>query len=577
MVAWLNKAEWDQVLEYLYSKDAALQRYALHRISAWKSRYANSTPVAVECTADLVRCQVLDRSGQLDGDDLVLLYGSALVRFVNLITERQQGKVARPLRRLAGNMNIPEWVVNLRHDFTHRKLPTLKWCRKGCKVVLEWLQQEYWSRQMGGGPGDEDWDSEEEEDDEEEMELRQREDEFLARQKDKEAYNSVRQMLISFEKEQYQNFERPSRDKQNSLCKAPLADMSWLLGEIKQFAGESSALLVDALLEDGFLIPTVEQLETLGCSPCDSASEPKLPQTFLRFWLPLLKMLNSPAFIHLLLERLFAELKRLEKEPDDLRAFYLCAWVAEVIFCNTKKFDYHFESKQQRRARMKDRFFVNRIQLRWQQLLAACMEAPCAGTPHLLRLILGDMEHPLPVETQQKLLHLCSIYTQNHHSGYSYAVGHKQQQQEQQQPVYTLETLHERLQYSKRPPRDDPRVTAEPEGGGSESRHHDGGRASDSHQEKVYVLRGSPWQVCSDQIQWKKFPLGKVPGQSDDPTCLMVENCSTMTVFEQPVEVESSSSVSHRVAGAAAPLRNADGVLWNSGDVSKLKAGLQLF
>uniref|UniRef100_A0A3Q0RD70 LAS1 like ribosome biogenesis factor n=1 Tax=Amphilophus citrinellus TaxID=61819 RepID=A0A3Q0RD70_AMPCI len=95
VVAWLNKAEWDQVLEYLYSKDSSLQRYALQRISAWRGRYANNAPVAVDCTADLVRCQVLDRSGQLNGDELVLLYGAALVRFVNLITERQQGRTAR--------------------------------------------------------------------------------------------------------------------------------------------------------------------------------------------------------------------------------------------------------------------------------------------------------------------------------------------------------------------------------------------------------------------------------------------------------------------------------------------------
>uniref|UniRef100_A0A673BIG2 LAS1 like ribosome biogenesis factor n=1 Tax=Sphaeramia orbicularis TaxID=375764 RepID=A0A673BIG2_9TELE len=90
VVAWINKAEWDQVLEYLYSNDPSLQKYALQRISAWKSRYANNSPVAVDCTADLVRCQVLDRSGQLDGDDLVLLYGTAMVRFVNLITERHE-------------------------------------------------------------------------------------------------------------------------------------------------------------------------------------------------------------------------------------------------------------------------------------------------------------------------------------------------------------------------------------------------------------------------------------------------------------------------------------------------------
>lgn len=556
VVAWLNKAEWDQVLEYLYSKDAALQRFALQRISAWKSRYANSTPVAVECTADLVRCQVLDRSRQLDGDDLVLLYGSALVRFVNLITERQQGKVARPLRRLAGNMNIPEWVVNLRHDFTHRKLPSLKWCRKGCKVVLEWLQQEYWSRQLGGGAADEDWDSQpdgEEDDEEKESELRQREDEFIARQREQEAYNYVREMLISFEKEQYQC-------KHNSLSKAPLADMSWLLGEIKLFAVESSGLLIDTLLEDGFLIPTAEQLETLGCSASEPDSEPKVPQTFLRFWLPLLKMLNSPTFIHLFLERLFVELKRLDKELDDQRAFYLCAWVSEVIFCNTKKFEYHFETKQQKRARMKDRFFVNRIQLRWQHLLSACMDAPCSYTPYLLQMILNDMEHPLPVETQQKLLHLCSIYTQKLHSGV---------ETKQQQPVYTLETLHERLQYSQCHSK--PCSTAEPE----KSESSQDAKVSDSHEEKSYLLRGSPWQVCTDKIQWKNFALGKVPGQSDDPSCLMVENCTTMTVFDQPVEMESGTA--HRAAGVAAPLRSADGALWNSADVLKLKAGLLLF
>uniref|UniRef100_A0A3P9DKM9 Uncharacterized protein n=1 Tax=Maylandia zebra TaxID=106582 RepID=A0A3P9DKM9_9CICH len=88
VVAWLNKAEWDQVRDYLYSMDSSLQRFALERISAWRARCADSFPVAVDCTADLVRCQVRDRSGQLTGDDLTLMYGTALVRFVNLITDQ---------------------------------------------------------------------------------------------------------------------------------------------------------------------------------------------------------------------------------------------------------------------------------------------------------------------------------------------------------------------------------------------------------------------------------------------------------------------------------------------------------
>lgn len=564
VVAWVNKAEWDQVLEYLYSKDSALQKYALQRISAWKARYANSTPIAVGCTADLVRCQVLDRSGQLEGDDLVLLYGAALVRFVNLITERQQGKIARPLRRLAGNLNIPEWVVNLRHDFTHRKLPTLKWCQKGCKVVLEWLQQEYWSRQLGGGP-QEGWESQLEGEDEE-IDLKQREDELIMRQKEMEAYKNARGLLISFEKEQYQSFDGLPEDKERNLCQAPLADMSWLLGEIKQFALESSGLLIDVLLEDGFLVPTVEQLGTLGCGIYNSAclTEPRLPQAFLRFWLPLLKMLNSPAFIHLLLEKLFLELKLLAKEPSNHRAFYICAWISEVILCNSKKFDYHFETKVQKKARMRDRIFVNRIQLRWQQLLSACLEAPCTSTPHLLQLILDDMEHPLPLETRHRLLQLCAIYTQTANSEISSSLDNKQQ------PVYTLESLHEKLQHSRhyshpcRPPADTDR---------SESSQEN--KWADVQAEKAKLLRGSPWQVCTDKVLWKNYPLGKVPGQSDDPSCLMVENYSTMAVFDQPVELECNTRQS--APGVMAPVRTADGLLWNNSDINKIKCGLQLF
>ncbi|XP_008296306.1 ribosomal biogenesis protein LAS1L [Stegastes partitus] len=567
VVAWVNKAEWDQVLEYLYSKDSSLQRFALQRISAWRGRYANSTPVAVDCTADLVRCQVLDRTGQLSGDDLVLLYGAALVRFVNLITERQQGRVARPLRRLAGNLNIPEWVVDLRHDFTHRKLPTLKWCRKGCKVVLEWLQQEYWSRQLGGGPGD-DWESQWDCEDEE-ADLKLQEDELIARQKEMEAYKNARSLLISYEKEQYQAFDGLPEDQEKSFWPGPFEDMSWLLGEIKQFALESCDLLIDVLLEDGFLVPTVEQLQTLGCDSSDSdssdsPSEPRLSQTFLRFWLPLLKVLNSPSFIHLLLEKLFVELKLLTKEQNNHRAFYISAWTSELILCNSNKFEYHFETKVQKKARMKDRIFVNRIQLRWQQLLSACLDAPCISTPHLLQLILDDMEHPLPLETQQRLLQLCSIYTQTAHSEQNICPVQKQQ------PIYTLESLHEKLQHSRRHSQP---WRSESELERSESSQEN--KWADVQAEKAKLLRGSPWQVCTDKVLWKKFPLGKVPGQSDDPSCLMVEHYSTMTVFDQPVELESNATRS--VPGASAPARTAEGLLWNHSDINKLKSGLQLF
>uniref|UniRef100_A0A670JY03 LAS1 like ribosome biogenesis factor n=1 Tax=Podarcis muralis TaxID=64176 RepID=A0A670JY03_PODMU len=148
VVAWESKAEWDQVMVGLYCGDREIQQDALDRISAWKSRYGHRMPLAVECTADLIRCKLLDASGVLKSHELVLTYGLALVRFVNLITERKQKTVVIPLRRLAKELNIPVWIVNLRHDLTHGNLPHLDACQKGCDVVLEWLRQTYWSRQL---------------------------------------------------------------------------------------------------------------------------------------------------------------------------------------------------------------------------------------------------------------------------------------------------------------------------------------------------------------------------------------------------------------------------------------------
>ncbi|CAI5646819.1 unnamed protein product [Oreochromis niloticus] len=495
VVPWFNKAEWEQVRDNLFSMDPSLQRFALDRILAWRARCPNSLPLAVESTAYLVRCQMRDRSGQLTGEDLIMMYAIALA----------------------------------------------------CKVVLEWLQQEFWSRQLGRAP-DERWDLQSHGEDE---------DELVARQKEVDAYRKARELLISYEKDQYQAFDDGSfEDKEKSLWQAPLADMSWLLGEIKQFALESSELLVDVLLEDRFLVPTMEQLETLGCATSDSASptEPRVPQTFLRFWLLLLKMLNSPSFIHLFLEKLFVELKLLSKEPDGHRCFYISAWITEVLLCNNNKFDYHFETQ--------DRIFINRIQLRWQQLLSACLDAPCISTPHLIQLILDDMEHPPPQETREKLFQLCSIYTQTERSEDSTPL-------QKQQPIYTVEMLLDKMQHSRQDAR--PLHSSPMDSERSEER-----KWADLLAERALALRGSPWQVCTDNVSWKNYPLGKAPGQSDDPSCLMVDNYTIMTVSNQPLALESSATHGS-IPGASAPARPAEGLRWSNSDLNRLKCGLKLF
>ncbi|KAI7813305.1 ribosomal biogenesis protein LAS1L [Triplophysa rosa] len=566
VVAWMNKAEYDHVFEHLYSRDHVLQKHALHRISAWKGRFGQNTPVAVASTADLVRCQVLDNTGNLEANDLVLLYGMALVRFVNVITERKQTKIAKPLRLLARNLNIPEWVVNLRHDFTHNKLPSLKWCRKGCEFVLDWLHKEYWSRQLGGQLT-EDWNHSEEED-EEDCAKRQ-EEILLCRKKEIEGHKKVRELLISYEREQFQVYEElEEQEWQRGVWPDASADLSWILTQIKHFAADSREILVDVLVQDGFLIPTAEQLESLDIDPSEDSVDvfsPCLPRVFHQFWLPLLKVLSSFVFINLILDRLFTELSN---EPSSHRAYYIASWISEILLCNSRS-----ELKAHRQLKTsKERIFVNRLALAWQTLISACVNAPCPATPFLLQQILSDMDKPLPPDTQQNLLQLCSIYTQGYHGNSS------PEPSDPAQPVYTLQSLQERLKASQNrdahssnhtpaslqaPPTEELQEKLSPE----------------VLQERNSALRGSAWSVCTDKVPWKQYPLGKVPGQSEDTSCFMVESYFTLNVFDQQVELDQlprhhgNRSVPLQSRGAT----GSDGPLWTHNDLSKLKAGLKLF
>ncbi|XP_041112060.1 ribosomal biogenesis protein LAS1L-like isoform X2 [Polyodon spathula] len=622
VVAWINKAEWDQVLEYLYSKDCSVQKYALQRISAWRGRYGSSTPVAVESTADLVRCQVVDASGRGCTDELVLLYGMALVRFVNLITERKQKTISIPLRRLANEMNIPEWIVNLRHDITHGKLPSLKWCRKGCECVLKWLRQEYWSRQLGSSLVEQ-WDSSTEEDEEEEEEVTEPHKRF----KHKEIYEKARELLVSYEKEQFQSYreqvhfhlliifilgpallcctfvghmivrrsnlrityaykdethlpehkvkilvqaEKP-RERQRSqkaftdlevlaeLQKENKAEkmmwpwssseLEWIMMQIKDFAPENREALAEVLLDDGFLIPTAEQLESLQIHPSENSelSMPCVPGVFVQFWHPLLKLLHSQVFTQVLLEKLFAELQ-LCAETSAHRTQYITGWITDILTYNNRAGKSQKGlSRSQKETRSKCQLFANQVRLQWQKLLTLCLAAPCLASPYLLQQILTDMDKPLPLDTQQRLLHLCCIYTQPGEG----AIPSMDTDQWEEEPVHTVESLQRRVR-QELPPR--ARVPV-PQPASPASRLNVGERVTvqepsqDLHEqlspeiiaERMAALKGSPWQICTDNVKWKDFPLGKVPGQSDDPSCLLLDSYSTMSVLEQPVDVERTA------------------------------------
>nr|XP_044619471.1 ribosomal biogenesis protein LAS1L isoform X8 [Equus asinus] len=446
VVAWLSKAEWDQVTVYLFSDDHKLQRYALNRITVWRSRLGNELPLAVASTADLVRCKLMDVTGGLGTDELRLLYGMALVRFVNLISERKTKFVKLPLKFLAQEVNIPDWIVELRHELTHKKMPHINDCRRGCYFVLDWLQKTYWCRQLENSLR-ETWELEEdrEETDEEDQEddknivvedvTEQRpepKDEAKGAELDvradgdsegnkevdshwektlrhKELYERARELLVSYEEEQFKVLEKfrhlPQAIKAWNNLSPPV---ECILAELKGITWENRFVtreaVLDAFLDDGFLIPTFEQLAALQIDYEDGQTEvqrgegtdPKshknvdlndilVPKPFSQFWQPLLRGLHSQTFTQALLERMLSELPALG--DSGIRPTYILRWTLELIVANTKTGrNARRFSASQWEARRSWRLFNCSASLDWPRVVESCLGSPCWASPQLLQL-----------------------------------------------------------------------------------------------------------------------------------------------------------------------------------------------
>ncbi|XP_077001284.1 ribosomal biogenesis protein LAS1L isoform X3 [Tamandua tetradactyla] len=635
VVAWLSKAEWDQVMVYLFCDDHKLQRYALSRITVWRSRLGNDLPLAVASTADLVRCKLMDMTGGLGTDELSLLYGMALVRFVNLISERKSKFAKLPLKFLAQEVNIPEWIVELRHELTHKKMPHINACRRGCYFVLDWLQKTYWCRQLENSLK-ETWELEEdrEETDEEDQEeskdivvedtteqtpapknevkdakqdVKADGDNKDSKEVDplwekalrrKELYEKVRELLVSYEEEQFKVLEEFRHLPQAiKVWNALSPRVECILAELKGITLENSEAVLDAFLDDGFLIPTFEQLAALQIDYKENVDldDVLVPKPFSQFWQPLLRGLHSQTFTQALLERMLSELPALG--DSGIRPTYILSWIIELIVANTKtgrnarRFSAsHWE------VRRNWRLFSCPTSLDWPRVVESCLGSPCWASSQLLQLIFKAMGPVLPNEDQEKLLRICSIYTQ---SGENNPVQEGSEASPIGKSPYTLDSLYWRLkpdgssfgsegqtqqQEEQGNLNDDKEVEEEKEKEFLENQmeEEEGDDQVDEDEEenkqlyeeeeeeeeeededeeedrmevgpfstgeesptaenvklmaqKRGALQGSVWQVSSEDVQWDTFPLGRMPDQTEDPAELVLENYDTMYLLDQPV------------------------------------------
>ncbi|NWR96969.1 LAS1L protein, partial [Motacilla alba] len=199
------------------------------------------------------------------------------------------------------------------------------------------------------------------------------------------------------------------------------------------------------------------------------------------------------------------------------------------------------------------------------------------------------MRPRLPRSSRKNLLYLASIYTEGGAPLSSPGLS----SDGSEQPIYTIESLQWRARQENQvknqgqtvekqedvPERDNGVEEVEEEeeemvteANALEGLAHSGTMVAIA--EKRAALQGSAWQITADEVRWKDFPLGKLPGQTDDPDGLMLDNYSMMSLLDQPVRDEWKPLSTN---SAELNIPTTGGLLWTQNDFHKIKSGLQLF
>ena len=173
---WIDWDEWFAVKNSLYPSDTTTTTtttssssssssaevssnsntsiiWALEIVSLWRVR--GKLPHSCDSTAQLTEIVNRDTNSYKDSNiyrsenELRVSYSLAVVRAINgLVDHNQQGVFADSVLGLAARIGIPGWLVELRHEATHNKLPTLSLLRAAARHLITWYYDNYWNPQL---------------------------------------------------------------------------------------------------------------------------------------------------------------------------------------------------------------------------------------------------------------------------------------------------------------------------------------------------------------------------------------------------------------------------------------------
>ncbi|XP_077290661.1 uncharacterized protein LOC143914347 [Arctopsyche grandis] len=148
-VHWFSKDEWKKAYLSMFGPQSneESKKIALQILFVWKARNPY-LPSAIESTLGLFEVDLQspkdDSLSDVPDRLLRLMYSSVLMRFINHTLDDAQSKKLT-LLQAAAQMNIPDWIISLRHEAAHgHELPSLDILKNATHFALNWLHDRYW-------------------------------------------------------------------------------------------------------------------------------------------------------------------------------------------------------------------------------------------------------------------------------------------------------------------------------------------------------------------------------------------------------------------------------------------------
>ncbi|XP_071819957.1 uncharacterized protein [Apostichopus japonicus] len=400
----------------------------------------------------------------MDTLNLAKLFSLALLRAIGLITDAiQLGGSAVPMHILGSKLGIPDWIIDFRHEATHSVgTSSLRIAKKAVDFMIDLLRREYWDAL-------------------DPQVTSPRMKEYVAESSDFRAGDDIASLLLDFQQEQFQALMSGKKTSQRRH------EILHSLRERLFKTADARNTFCSTLVLDGYLIATDEQTESLNITEAVTEVDDRVElNKFLQlFWKPILEVVCQKKLLPILMLALVKRLSKTSQNTEDCTNNLTLGWI-NAICTAMPLVDGNSLLTNSVLSRTIN---VQVLDTSWHPVLIACVTEVNKYTKTALNTLLSTIGCNLPSLLKQKLLALMQV-------GFNSSLVDSQDEGSTEPTSDALEVTFA------------PEVVENME------------MLEREDFAKLNSCCREAWSKASELVRWELYPLGKLPGQLDNPNLL---------------------------------------------------------